>query len=133
MVISRLEEETASSREECERAAEARVKRIRDKYETELREVERSERQTLEKFNTMKVSHKLIYISILYTAMAMSYSVCGVRVSALGRSSLEWKFTCDSILFYSIFMPFMILDREKVNSHGYCKYQYCKLLYVFCV
>ena len=57
MVIGRLEEETASSREECERAAEARVKRIRDKYEAELREVERSERQTLEKFNTMKVSH----------------------------------------------------------------------------
>ena len=64
MVISRLEEETASSREECERAAEARVKRIRDKYEAELREVERSERQTLEKFNTMKVSHsmKAIYL-----------------------------------------------------------------------
>ena len=55
MVIGRLEEETASSREESERAAEARVRRIRDKYEAELREVERSERQTLEKFNNMKV------------------------------------------------------------------------------
>ena len=61
MVIGRLEEETASLREESERAAEARVKRIRDKYEAELREVERSERQTLEKFNTMKVSHFKIY------------------------------------------------------------------------
>jgi len=31
------------------------TRRIRDKYETELKEVERSERATLEKFNTMKV------------------------------------------------------------------------------
>lgn len=67
MVISRLEEETASSREECERAAEARVKRIRDKYEAELREAERSERQTLEKFNTMKVSHFKIYRPVCVT------------------------------------------------------------------
>ena len=62
MVIGRLEEETASSREECERAAEARVRRIREKYEAELREVERSERQTLEKFNTMKVSSTCSYM-----------------------------------------------------------------------
>ena len=31
-------------------------RRIREKYEAELREVERSERSTLEKFNSMKVS-----------------------------------------------------------------------------
>lgn len=55
MVISKLEEETASCKEETERAAEARVRRIREKYEAELKEVERSERTTLEKFNTMKV------------------------------------------------------------------------------
>lgn len=30
-------------------------RRIREKYEAELREVERSERTTLEKFNSMKV------------------------------------------------------------------------------
>lgn len=30
-------------------------RRIREKYEAELKEVERSERSTLEKFNTMKV------------------------------------------------------------------------------
>ena len=30
-------------------------RRIREKYEAELREVERSERNTLEKFNSMKV------------------------------------------------------------------------------
>ena len=71
MVISRLEEESTAAREECDRNAEARIKyadiisccavlillfrRIREKYETELKEVERSERSTLEKFNTMKV------------------------------------------------------------------------------
>ena len=55
LVITRLEEETTASREELERAAEARVRRVREKYETELREVERSERSTLEKFNDLKV------------------------------------------------------------------------------
>ena len=54
-MITRLEEETTASREELERAAEARVRRVREKYETELREVERSERSTLEKFNNLKV------------------------------------------------------------------------------
>ncbi len=55
LVIIRLEEETTASREEMERAAEARVRRVREKYETELREVERSERSTLDKFNSLKV------------------------------------------------------------------------------
>lgn len=68
MVIGRLEEETASSREECERAAEARVRRIRDKYEAELREVERSERQTLEKFNNMKVRFRYVFGKGIYSA-----------------------------------------------------------------
>ncbi len=54
MVIARLEEETGQTKAECERAAEARIKRVREKYETELREVERSERSTLERFNTMR-------------------------------------------------------------------------------
>ena len=36
-------------------------RRIREKYEAELREVERSERKTLEKFNTMKVLDNIIY------------------------------------------------------------------------
>ena len=54
MVIARLEEESAQSKAECERAAEARIKRIREKYESEVREVERSERSTLEKFNSMR-------------------------------------------------------------------------------
>lgn len=81
MVIGRLEEETASSREECERAAEARVRRIRDKYEAELREVERSERQTLEKFNNMKVRFK--YYNILGGHILCKYTVESNWVSEL--------------------------------------------------
>ncbi|XP_076154173.1 centrosomal protein of 131 kDa isoform X2 [Alosa pseudoharengus] len=49
LAIQRLEEETSGAREECERAADNRVKRVRDKYEAELRELERSERSTQEK------------------------------------------------------------------------------------
>ena len=66
LVITRLEEETTASREELERAAEARVRRVREKYETELREVERSERSTLEKFNNLKVCMYLEWVGILY-------------------------------------------------------------------
>lgn len=33
------------------------IRRIREKYEAELKEVERSERSTLEKFNAMKVGN----------------------------------------------------------------------------
>ncbi|XP_064600746.1 centrosomal protein of 131 kDa-like isoform X2 [Liolophura sinensis] len=54
MVIARLEEDNSSSRAECERTAENRIKRIRDKYEAEMAELERSERMALEKFNEMK-------------------------------------------------------------------------------
>lgn len=54
MVIQRLEDETAIAREECERAAENRIKRVRDKYETELSELERSERNMQDKYNSMK-------------------------------------------------------------------------------
>jgi 5-azacytidine-induced protein 1 len=54
-VIHKLESETAAVKEESDRAAESRIKRIRDKYETELKEVEKSEKNTLQKFNSMKV------------------------------------------------------------------------------
>ncbi|XP_013385942.1 centrosomal protein of 131 kDa-like [Lingula anatina] len=54
LVIQRLEEDASSSREECERAAENRIKRIRDKYEGEIQELDRSERQAMEKYNEMK-------------------------------------------------------------------------------
>ncbi|XP_046710438.1 centrosomal protein of 131 kDa isoform X3 [Silurus meridionalis] len=52
--IRRLEEETSGAREECERAADNRVKRVREKYEAELRELERSELAALEKQQEMK-------------------------------------------------------------------------------
>uniref|UniRef100_A0AAR2J016 Centrosomal protein of 131 kDa n=1 Tax=Pygocentrus nattereri TaxID=42514 RepID=A0AAR2J016_PYGNA len=54
LAIQRLEEETSGAREECERAADNRVKRVREKYEAELRELERSERAALEKQQEMK-------------------------------------------------------------------------------
>ncbi|XP_032357722.1 centrosomal protein of 131 kDa isoform X3 [Etheostoma spectabile] len=49
LAIWTLEEETSKDKEQCERAAENRVKRVREKYETELRELERSERTAVEK------------------------------------------------------------------------------------
>lgn len=54
LAIRRLEDETSSAREECERAADNRVKRVREKYEVELRELERSELAALEKHQEMK-------------------------------------------------------------------------------
>ncbi|XP_068269267.1 centrosomal protein of 131 kDa isoform X3 [Nyctibius grandis] len=53
-VIQRLEADMSSAKEECERAAENRIKRIRDKYEVELRELERSERRLQERCNELK-------------------------------------------------------------------------------
>lgn len=53
-VIRRLEADMTLAREEAERAAESRVKRIRDKYETELLELERSERQLQERCSELK-------------------------------------------------------------------------------
>ncbi|XP_041075702.1 centrosomal protein of 131 kDa isoform X1 [Polyodon spathula] len=54
LVIQRLEEETSRARDECERASENRVKRVREKYETELRELERSERSLQERHSELK-------------------------------------------------------------------------------
>ncbi|XP_028976248.2 centrosomal protein of 131 kDa isoform X2 [Esox lucius] len=54
MAIQRLEEETSGARDECDRAAENRVKRVREKYEAELRELERSERSAQEKQQEMR-------------------------------------------------------------------------------
>ncbi|RVE59877.1 hypothetical protein OJAV_G00193350 [Oryzias javanicus] len=49
LAIWTLEEETSKDKEECERAAANRVKRLREKYEAELRELESSERAAVEK------------------------------------------------------------------------------------
>ncbi|XP_076007717.1 centrosomal protein of 131 kDa [Genypterus blacodes] len=49
LAIRRLEEVTSEAKEESERAADNRVKRVRDKYESQLNELERSERLAVEK------------------------------------------------------------------------------------
>ncbi|NXX10077.1 CP131 protein, partial [Larus smithsonianus] len=54
LVIQRLEADMSSAKEECERAAENRIKRIRDKYEVEFQELERSERKLQERCNELK-------------------------------------------------------------------------------
>ncbi|XP_033923294.1 centrosomal protein of 131 kDa isoform X2 [Melopsittacus undulatus] len=54
LVIQRLEADMSLAKEECERAAENRIKRIRDKYEMELQELERSERKLQERCNELK-------------------------------------------------------------------------------
>uniref|UniRef100_A0A8D2NTT7 Centrosomal protein 131 n=1 Tax=Zosterops lateralis melanops TaxID=1220523 RepID=A0A8D2NTT7_ZOSLA len=54
LVIQRLEADTSLAKEECERAAENRIKRIRDKYEVELQELELSERKLQERCNELK-------------------------------------------------------------------------------
>ncbi|NWI59048.1 CP131 protein, partial [Calyptomena viridis] len=54
LVIQRLEADTSLAKEECERAAENRIKRIREKYEVELQELERSERKLQERCNELK-------------------------------------------------------------------------------
>ncbi|XP_020506197.2 centrosomal protein of 131 kDa isoform X1 [Labrus bergylta] len=54
LAIWTLEEETSKDKEECERAADNRVKRVREKYEAELRELERSERTAVEKQQELK-------------------------------------------------------------------------------
>uniref|UniRef100_A0A8C5RA00 Centrosomal protein 131 n=1 Tax=Leptobrachium leishanense TaxID=445787 RepID=A0A8C5RA00_9ANUR len=54
LVIQRLESEMSTAREECERAAESRIKRVRDKCESELRDLERSEQKLQERCNQLK-------------------------------------------------------------------------------
>ncbi|XP_062269695.1 centrosomal protein of 131 kDa isoform X2 [Platichthys flesus] len=49
LAICTLEDETSKDKEECERAADNRVKRLGEKYEAELRELQRSERTAVEK------------------------------------------------------------------------------------
>ncbi|CAH6776525.1 Cep131 [Phodopus roborovskii] len=54
MVIHRLEADMTLAKEESERAAESRVKRVRDKYELELSELEQSERKLQERCTELK-------------------------------------------------------------------------------
>ncbi|XP_023367031.1 centrosomal protein of 131 kDa isoform X1 [Otolemur garnettii] len=54
LVIHRLEADMALAKEENERAAESRIRRIRDKYEAELSELEQSERKLQERCTELK-------------------------------------------------------------------------------
>nr|XP_020041245.1 centrosomal protein of 131 kDa isoform X3 [Castor canadensis] len=54
LVIHRLEADMTLAKEESERAAESRVKRVRDKYEMELSELEQSERKLQERCTELK-------------------------------------------------------------------------------
>ncbi|XP_074476868.1 centrosomal protein of 131 kDa isoform X4 [Sebastes fasciatus] len=54
LAIWTLEEETSKDKEECERAADNRLKRVREKYEAELGELDRSERTAVEKQQEMR-------------------------------------------------------------------------------
>nr|XP_040033150.1 centrosomal protein of 131 kDa isoform X2 [Gasterosteus aculeatus aculeatus] len=49
IAIWTLEEETSKEKEECERAADNRVQRVRETYEAELQELQRSQRTAVEK------------------------------------------------------------------------------------
>ncbi|XP_044529367.1 centrosomal protein of 131 kDa [Gracilinanus agilis] len=54
LVIQRLEADMTLSKEECEQTAENRIKRIRDKYEAELADLEQSERKLQERCMELK-------------------------------------------------------------------------------
>ncbi|CAO2646339.1 Centrosomal protein of 131 kDa [Lemmus lemmus] len=54
LVIHRLEADMTLAKEESERAAESRVRRVRDKYEMELSELEQSERRLQERCTELK-------------------------------------------------------------------------------
>ncbi|KAG1955160.1 centrosomal protein of 131 kDa isoform X2 [Pimephales promelas] len=65
LAIQRLEEETRGAREECERAADNRIKRVREKYEAEIRDLERSERTALQKQQEMREKHSEMEAELL--------------------------------------------------------------------
>lgn len=55
LAIWTLEEQTSKERDECERTADNRVKRVREKYEVELTELERSERAAVERHQELRM------------------------------------------------------------------------------
>uniref|UniRef100_A0A672KCU1 Centrosomal protein of 131 kDa-like n=1 Tax=Sinocyclocheilus grahami TaxID=75366 RepID=A0A672KCU1_SINGR len=65
LAIQRLEEEMRGAREECERAADNRIKRVREKYEAELRDLEHSERAALQKQQEMREKHSEMEAELL--------------------------------------------------------------------
>ncbi|XP_059387254.1 centrosomal protein of 131 kDa-like [Carassius carassius] len=65
LAIQRLEQDTRGEREECERVADNRIKRVREKYEAELRDLERSERAALQKQQEMREKHSEMEAELL--------------------------------------------------------------------
>ncbi|KAI1886441.1 hypothetical protein AGOR_G00195790 [Albula goreensis] len=70
LAIQRLEEETSGAREECERASENRLKRVREQYEAELREAELTERALQDRHKELKLKHseteaQLLHLQVL--------------------------------------------------------------------
>ncbi|XP_051927729.1 centrosomal protein of 131 kDa isoform X2 [Hippocampus zosterae] len=57
LAIWTLEEETSKEKEESERAAQNRVNRVREAYEAELKELERSLREALDKQQELRKHH----------------------------------------------------------------------------
>lgn len=54
-VIEQLDKDMRMQKDQNEKTAENRVKRIREKYENEMKEIEMLERKTQEKYNNMKI------------------------------------------------------------------------------
>nr|CAH8871310.1 unnamed protein product [Trichobilharzia regenti] len=52
--VHRLEAEANEARQETDRQAELKIKRVREKFQTEIEELERSEKQAMEKYCQMK-------------------------------------------------------------------------------
>ncbi|XP_077359546.1 centrosomal protein of 131 kDa isoform X3 [Festucalex cinctus] len=57
LAIWTLEEETNKDKEECERAAQNRVNRVRESYEAELKELDRSLKEALDKQQELRKQH----------------------------------------------------------------------------
>ncbi|XP_026078194.1 centrosomal protein of 131 kDa-like isoform X2 [Carassius auratus] len=65
LAIQRLEQDIRGAREECERVADNRIKRVREKYEAELRDLERSERAALQRQQEMREKHSEMEAELL--------------------------------------------------------------------
>ncbi|KAJ8377645.1 hypothetical protein AAFF_G00254900 [Aldrovandia affinis] len=73
LVIHRLEEETSGMREECERAAENRVKRVREQYETELKDLEESQRALQDRHTALKQRQGDTEAQLLHVQMLLRH------------------------------------------------------------
>lgn len=51
-------------------------RRVRDKYESELKELEESERNMQEKYNNMKVSSNIVVVAVFRFSSSRSVGLC---------------------------------------------------------